>query len=285
MKHKPWESAILNNATFDYYFNFLKLITINRLKFTGLPETVDERFLKRGLFDKGQMLWFQDEEIGDLCLYFTTGGQKSVYDVPLLRQVYTSNGIYHTQRTYKNSVIIYNNYNRLPDYHDVEMFALRLADLQRTIDVNVKGQKTPKIITSNESQRLVMKNLFMQWDGNEPFIFGDKKLRDEIKLDVLDTTAPYVVDKLEIQKHMLINEFLTSKGITNANNDKKERLVQSEVSSNYGLVEMARNAATSAIQEGLDEVNKMFGHNVQVEFQTDIYYDIPINGEEGEENG
>ena len=42
------------------------------------------------------------------------------------------------------------------------------------MDVNIQAQKTPILILAEESQRLTMQNAYMQYDGNEPFIFGNK---------------------------------------------------------------------------------------------------------------
>ena len=68
----------------------------------------------------------------------------------------------------------------------------------------------------------------MQYDGNEPFIFGDKDMEfDGIKC--LKTDAPYVADNLQVLKHQIWNEALTFCGIENSNQDKKERLVADEV--------------------------------------------------------
>lgn len=284
-KHKPWQSAWLNNQTYNDYFFRLKSIGINRIEYEGLPDTCSQRFIERGLWEHGAMLFFEDEVMGLLCLPFIPGGQIDVYDIPILRRAYARNGNYNALRTNKDSVIIYNNYSHLADLPTVELFARRIADIQRTIDVNIIGQKTPKIITGSESQRLVMKNLMMQYEGNEPFIFGNKDINSDIELNVLDTTAPYVADKLEIQKHMMINEVLTYYGIENSNQDKKERLVADEVSSNYGMVENSRNVAVDSRQDCFDQVNKMFGTNITVRFKSDVVTtvnDPNIGGRNGE---
>lgn len=267
---KRWASAELNNATFIDYFDRLKSIAMNRFEWVGVPDTIDVRFLERSLFDRGYCVFFKDPVIGYLCLNANLGGQFTVYDIPRIRRVYTTNGTYSANLNEENSVIIWNNYLHKSDYMTTELAALRLSDIQRTIDVNIKGQKTPKLILANEEQRLAMKNLYMQWDGNEPFIFGDKALRRELQIEVLDTTAPYVTDKLEIQKHQVMSEYLTYLGIENANTDKKERLVADEVGGSYGHTEMNRNVALNAREEACKQINEMFGLSMSVRFKSEM---------------
>ena len=268
---KRWASAELNNATYIDYFDRLKSLAINRFEWKGLPKTVDVRFMERALFERGYCVFFKDSVLGYLCLNANLGGMFNVYDIPTTRHIYTTNSQYKATVTDKDSVIIWNNYIHKADFMTTELTALRLSDLQRTIDVNVKGQKTPKVITANEQQRLAMKNLYMQWDGNEPFIFGDKTLRNELGIEVLDTTAPYVTDKLEIQKHQIMNEYLTYLGIENSNTDKKERLVADEVGGGYGYTEMARNSALNARQDACEQINEMFPDlNISVSFKSDM---------------
>lgn len=286
---RRWESAELNNLTYqDYYFR-LRSVALNRFKWEGLPDTVDERFLERSLFERGYILFFKDPVMGYLTLNANLGGEFNVYDIPVTRRAYASNGKYNHTCSEKDSVIIWNNYNHLSDVMTTNLFAYRLSELQRTTDVNIIGQKVPKIITANEQQRLTMRQLYMQWDGNEPFIFGDKGMMGDIGVDVLDTTAPYVADKLEVQKHNYINEYLTYLGIENQNADKKERLVASESGATFGMVSVCRNAYLNAREQACEEINRMFGLNVSVKFKEDAALAIeqvtPYNKEGGGENG
>lgn len=284
---RPWSSAILNNVTYDDYYNRLRAIAVNRFEWSGLPKEVDERFLENGLFAKGQMLFFYDgPEIGYACLGFTPSGEYTIYDIPTRRYARANIGPYHFDGDVTNSVIIYNNYAHLPDVSTTGLFALRISDIQRSIDVNVKGQKTPKLITGSQSQRLAMKNLYAEWDGNEPFIFGDNALRTDITINALDTTAPYVADKLEIQKHQMMNEYLSYLGIeNNSASDKKERLVADEVSANYGLVENSRNVALNARKQACKQINEMFGLNVSVKFKSEVESTVNEPNLGGEDSG
>jgi hypothetical protein len=267
-KKQRWASAELNNKTYIDYYDRLMELALNVFEWENLPPTVDERFLELTLYEMGYCLYFDDPIIGNLALTCTIGGRLDVYRIPILRRAYAVNG-YNKMCSAKDSVLIFNNYLHTPTLLTIELFARRLYEIERSIDVNVKGQKTPKAILSSEQQRLTMKNLFMQYDGNEPFIFGDKNLDIE-GIKSLDIGSPFVADKLQILKHQIWNEALTFLGIENSNQDKKERLVSDEVGSNYGNVEAQRNVMLNARRQAVKKINAMFGTNISVKFRSSL---------------
>jgi hypothetical protein len=234
----------------------------------NLPSTIDERFLELALYSDGMAVFFRDEVLGYLALQVMIGGELDVYRVPLLRTAYATNG-YNMPLNATNSVIIFNNNLRTNSMLDVEMYARRLYEIERTIDVNVKGQKTPTLIKCNENQRLTLKNLYMKYDGNEPFIFGERDLDPE-SIKVLQTGAPYVADKLNILKRQIWNEALTYLGIDNANTEKKERLISDEVTSNLGGVAAQRFTRLNARRKAAKQINEMFGLNIEVDFREEV---------------
>lgn len=268
-KREKWESALLNNRTYLQYYNRLLELAINMYEWKNLPDTVDERFLELTLFSDGMAAFFQDDGgLGYLCLQCMIGGELDVYRIPIDRTAYATNG-YQMHLNNQNSVIVFNNYTHTNSMLDVEMYARRLYEIQRAIDVNVKAQKTPLIIRATENQRLTMKNLYMQYDGNEPFIFGDKQL-DLDGIKVLKTDAPYVADKLYILKRQVWNEALTYLGIENSNTEKRERLVSDEITSNLGGVAAQRFCRLNARRKSAEQINKMFGLNIQVDYREEI---------------
>lgn len=264
-KKKRWESAWLNNATYQQYYNRLFELAINMYEWKNLPDSVDERFLELSLFTKGMAVFFKDEVMGELCLHCAINGQLSVYGIPINRRAFAVNG-YQKTLTENDSVIIYNNYTHTNSMLDVEMYARRIYEIERTIDVNVKAQKTPTLIKGTENQMLTLKNLYMQYEGNEPFIYGDKTL-DLSGIEVLNTNAPYVSDKLNILKRQIWNEALTYLGVENSNTEKKERLVSEEVTTNLGGVEAQRFCRLNARRKAAEQINKMFNLNIQVDFR------------------
>ena len=279
------ESSLLNNRTYLQYYNRLTELAISMFEWKNLPETVDPRYLEMCLFSDGMCVFFNDEVLGFLALQVAIGGQLNVYRIPIDRRAYASNG-YQMNLTEENSVIIFNNYLHTNSVLDVEMFSKRLYNLDRAIDVNANAQKTPILIQCDESQRMTMKNLYKQYEGNEPFIFGSKAL-DVNGLKVLQTGAPYVADKLYELKVQYWNEALTYLGISNINTTKKERMITDEVTRNQGGVVASRYSRLESRRQACRQINNMFGLDIWCDYREDfqdIQEKINENEEEEEEN-
>lgn len=262
------EAFLQNQRTYLQYVNRLTELSISMFDWRNLPDTIDARFLELALFNDGMAVFFKDEVMGYLGLQVMIGGALDVYRIPITRTAFAQNG-YQIKLDQSNSVIIFNNMLHTNSILDVQEMSKRLYEIQRTIDVNVIQQKTPKIITCTENQRLVMKNLYAQYMGNEPFIFGDKNL-DLSGIKTFDTTSPYVADKLYDLKTQYWNEALTYLGISNVNTVKKERMITDEVQRNLGGTIASRYSRLFMRQQACEQINKMFGLNISVDYREDI---------------
>lgn len=263
------ESMVLNNLTYRQYLNRLTELAISMFEWKNLPDTVDARYLELHLFETGCMVYFKDDVIGDLCLDCIVNGRLDVYGNPLLRRAYSGYNNYQKLLTYKDSVIIWNNYLHCNSILDVEMFARRLYNIDRIIDINANAQKTPVLVQGNEKQRLTLLNLYKEYDGNAPFIFGDKNL-DINTLKALSTDAPYVCDKLYQLKTEIWNEALTYLGISNINIQKKERLITDEITRNQGGTIASRYSRLESRRQAVEKINDMFGTNIEVNYRKDF---------------
>lgn len=270
------DSAFLNNSTYIQYYRRLMELSISMFEWSNLPSTIDPRYLELHLFSNGSVVYFNDELIGDLCLDCTASGRLDVYGNPITRRAYSSYNNYQKELTEVNSVIIWNNYLRTNSVLDVKMFARRLYNLDRIIDVNANAQKTPVLVQGTEKQRLTLLNLYKEYEGNSPFIFGDKNL-DLNALKVLQTGAPYVADKIYQLKTQVWNEALTYLGISNINVQKKERLITDEVTRNQGGTIASRYSRLESRREAVKKINAMFRTNIEVNYRED-FQSTDING-------
>lgn len=276
-----WESAVMNNATFRQYYDRLVELSISMFEWTNLPDTIDPRFLELTLFADGNAVFFKDEEIGFLALQNIIAGPLDVYRIPIHRRAFSVNG-YSKDLNNKDSVIIWNNALHKNSMLDVQMFARRLYNLDRAVDVNANAQKTPILIVCEESQRLTFENLYKEYQGNAPVIKGDKGLNPDA-FKVLKTDAPFVADKLYQLKVQIWNEALTFLGISNINVAKKERLITDEVTRNLGAIIANRYSRLNARREACEQINRMFGLDIWCDYREDYQEVVAVENETTDE--
>lgn len=269
-KNQSFHNTLMaNGATYVQYYNRLMELSMSMFEWKNLPDTVDERYLELGLFSSGCMVFFKDDVIGELALNMTYQSGFDIYGEPTKRRAYSRYNQFQTTLDKDNSVIIWNNMLRTNSALDVQMFAYRLYNLDRIIDINANAQKTPVLITCDEKQKLTMKNLYLQYDGNYPVIFGDTNL-DIKNLSVLKTDAPFVSDKIYDLKVKIWNEALTYLGISNINTTKKERMITDEVIRNQGGTIASRYSRLESRRRAVKKINKMFGLNITVDYREDF---------------
>lgn len=269
-KNQSFHNTLMaNGATYVQYYNRLMELSMSMFEWKNLPNTVDERYLELGLFSSGCMVFFKDDVIGELALNMTYQGGFDIYGEPTKRRAYSRYNQFQTTLDKDNSVIIWNNMLRTNSALDVQMFAYRLYNLDRIVDINTNAQKTPVLITCDEKQKLTMKNLYLQYEGNYPVIFGDSNL-DIKSLSVLKTDAPFVSDKIYDLKVKIWNEALTYLGISNINTTKKERMITDEVIRNQGGTIASRYSRLESRRRAVKKINKMFGLNITVDYREDF---------------
>ena len=269
-KNQAFHSTLMaNGATYVQYYNRLMELSMSMFEWKNLPDTVDERYLELGLFSSGCMVFFKDDVIGELALNMTYQGGFDIYGEPTRRRAYSRYNQFQTTLDKDNSVIIWNNMLRTNSALDVQMFAYRLYNLDRIVDINANAQKTPVLITCDEKQKFTMKNLYLQYEGNYPVIFGDSNL-DIKSLSVLKTDAPFVSDKIYDLKVKIWNEALTYLGISNINTTKKERMITDEVIRNQGGTIASRYSRLESRRRAVKKINKMFGLNITVDYREDF---------------
>lgn len=271
-----WESADLNVASYIQYYDRLTELSISMFEWRNLPETVDARFLELTLFANGMAVFFKNDADEYLALQCAISGPLDVYRIPIRRRAYAING-FNQELDNTDSVIIYNNMLHKNSMLDVRMFARELYNLDRAISVNANAQKTPILIRCTENERLSLENLYMNYDGNKPVIYGDKQLNPNA-LTVLKTDAPYVADKLYTLKTQKWNEALTYLGISNVNITKRERLITDEVTRNQGGTIASRYSRLESRRQACAKINEMFGLDIQCDYREDYQEIVDAEG-------
>ena len=279
------DALILNNETYRDYLERLKKIALSLFEWQNLPDTMNARYLEMSLYYRGQAALLFDNDYGFINTQACDSGYINIYGLPTLincysysynqmRDTYVAGSDENSEKD-KECILVLNNYQRVPTAATLELFAYRLAELQRTFDINVKGQRTPILLRTDQKQLFTLKKMYEEYDGNSPVIFADKNLINDDSLKAIKTDAPIILQQLNDAKREIWNEALSFLGVSNLS-EKRERLISSEADSNNELVNLNLQSYLIPRQQDCKEFNDKYGltgtdKEISVRVRSDLY--------------
>jgi hypothetical protein len=287
------EAMDRNNKTYLDYYDRLKLLSTSLFEYEGLDDAFGfgaSRFLENALFEKGRASFIKDKEMGLMITNVNPTDKLNIYNLPTKVNCWSIG--YNKDYKLEDVVYIMNNEMQKPTSATIELFAYRLYDIQRTMEVNLNAQRTPVLIEGDDKSILTLQNAYMQYSGNNPVLFANKNYNISDSLNVLNTTAPYLLDKLALYKHEVWNECMTYLGINNANTDKKQVVLSPEINANNELVNYYLNCFYSTRERAIDEVNEKFGLDIKLKINKNMeellgktFEDMGLNDKEEVNDG
>ena len=290
--YKFTDSAIINDDTYYDYLERFKRIALSMFEWINLPKSMNARWLERCLYYKGMAALLKHKKYGFINTNCTSSGQVNIYGLPTklncysyefqeVRNLYVGLNPLQSEEEKEKSindkcVLVMNNWEAVPTYTTMQLFALRLYEAEQTAMTNIIAQKTPVLLVVNEKQRLTMENLYNQYNGNQPFIFGDSEQFNTDLLKSIRTDAPFIADKVMKYKEEIWNEALTFLGINSLTTEKKERLITDEANSNNELINLNLQSFLAPRLEACKQFNEMFGltgtdKEISVRVRSDLY--------------
>lgn len=258
----------------NMYLRVLGELCMNRFEWKGFPESVDTRYVEMNLYYHALAVAFVDTNTDRLMvLRGSPTGQRNLTDNPLsftLTAPTTLSNLIPNQVSARKAVPVWANYFRAPDLDIVSNYAFKLAQIDRTIEINVNSARRTKVLVHNENQRLSAANINNQLDNGDSVIALNMPLGEMISAVDLGVN-PDSIERLSILRGRMWNECMGMLGINNSNQDKKERLVADEVKANDDQVGTARRVNLNARQAAADEINAKFGDQMGFRVSVDYY--------------
>lgn len=283
------DAILLNSQTYVDYLERMKKIALSMFEWVNLPDTMNSRYLEMCLYYKGQAALLYDEDYGFINTQAADSGYINIYGLPTkincysysynkMRELYVSNTNLPAE---EECILVMNNYQRVPTAATISLFAERLCEAQRACDTNVKAQKTPLLLLTDKNQELTLRNMYAQYDGNAPVIFGDKNLLADRPIDSINTNAEFVANDIREYMQGIWNDFLCFIGINNLS-EKKERLITTEANTNNELVNLNMQSYLIPRKQACKEFNDKFGLTgtskaIDVKLRSDLYNIIKEN--------
>ena len=258
---------------------YYQMLALNRYKWENLPNGIESRYIEQMLYDNGECAMFDHPDLGLCVLRSSSRENLNIYGEPTKLTVTGFNE--HRTIMMDECVRILNNDLGLPTLEHIVYYARRMAEIDDIIMQNLRQQRVPYLFATDENNALSMKTLYDRIYQGEPAIFIDKEMLkgEPENIMVIPTLAPYLVDKLQIQKQEMERELLTFLGINNTL-EKKERLIVDETNSNNQFIKMASDIGFKQRQLACKQMNEMFGLNIRViETQDEMKEEVEQNGE------
>lgn len=261
------EKSVAHAAYADYFFR-LKSLAVTMFKWRNLPDSVNERFLEWCLFVYGRAVFFEHPTRGFMALNGMLEGI-NFYNEPLKIRPMSPAETFDSIDSDK-CVLIRNTPDMYPTFLTTKRYAETLYDIDATIDINIKAQKTPVLILTDVKQKMSAQAMYQKYNGNAPVIYGMKGTFDPNCLQVLRTDAPFVAGQLQDIKITKYNEYLSFLGIGMAD-FKRERRVTDEVEQFDQQANALANIGLSQRKHACELINKLWGLNIDVELANEPY--------------
>jgi hypothetical protein len=257
---------------------------LGRYTIKNLPETCDIRVIKQSLLFHGKVVFFERQgnvlalpcapdsdftmygDVGKGYVYgrngyseqinlYIKGGEKA----PVLEKTYSD------VKGEKTGVLVRENELEYPFVYYSWEYADKIADTLRSLDVARENIKVPYIIVAEEAIINTVKKFFEERNTNVSYIIRSGIFpADKINLLPIQTTPESLKACTDLIEWYM-NDYDALCGInSNANPDKKERLLVDEVNANNQSTKSYIDNIIEYMQGELDFVNEVFNLNLEV---------------------
>lgn len=265
MKTKIINSQLSNFKTYQSDFRQMVTLAENVFEFVDLPEFIDVAYMNKQLLRRGSVAFSKDEELGVIALPYRNIGKLDVYGRPKKIEVFAYNNSYHRILDRGEFVIMYDNNGRYPLYLDIAQLAERIALCERTQDINIAQQKTPRVWKADDSSINTVRAMLNNVDSNSETVVAHSSL-DIDELECVLEPAPYVTDKIDLHLDKLWAKFFRLIGIANIQEQKRERVIQDEMIASQGGTIASRYSRFQPRKNAIEQINAKFGTNISVRY-------------------
>lgn len=268
MKRKLVNSQLTSYQTYLMYYIRCLTMAKNTFNLKDLPENnlIDLDFVNDCLVKNASIAWFKDEILGLLALPYTSLSGLDLYGNPTKIEAVGKNG-YRKILNRGEFVIMYDNSEKQSLIPWICQYSERLSESTRTIDINIKQQRTPRVWTTKQENVETLKAILNEIDGMCENVIGYESINLDDTNCVLEP-APFVADKVDGIKNAIWAEYLQMIGISSLTIQKKERNIRDEINAMLGGNVAMRFSRFTPRKTAIDKINKLFNTNIKV-----CYYD------------
>ena len=275
MSRKHWkerfgEGGVCDfKANYDYFFKWLLSKTCACFYIEGLPETLDEYYVKSTLLIDGDIAI--SEFNGNLyAVIGAPGGKPDEYYRPTVYTVANPVLGSKTINDNEDGVIIYNTpsdtYVPGGIYGLISQTATLLADNIVSINCCQINARVVALITADSKAQAIeaentMKNIY----AGKPYKVLRSDIIERIGINPIANaqTSSNISELVELHNYIVSNYF-QSIGIRSNNLRKKSHMLQDEIDVQNNFLQISIYEILTSWQKGFDKVNELYGTDIKV---------------------
>ena len=268
-----------NTALFGYFVKYLFQKLVSVFRFENLPETWAENYFKYVLMGYGFIAVFDSEKYGIIPQQCTLSDTHTIFYQP--SRVIIANPVLNmlNLKIGEDCELI----KLQPDYGSpmdiVSTYADLMAVALETASINLLNSKASYIFfAQNKAVAETYAEMYDQLSSGKPFTVLDRNMKNEDgslnwEMFTQNVGQNYITDRVLGDMKTIEDRFNTRIGIPNANTQKRERLISSEVESNDVDTTALVNVWLDTLRESIEKVNRKYELNIKVSYRYDNYYD------------
>lgn len=248
---------------------------ISVFSWNDLPTLVESDLMETKAYSNGSVALCYDRFLNRFILgsyipleYLDTDKRQ-----PSRIKLIAQGGIYE----FDEFVILYDTASRIMLGPIIMEKCERLVETQRTIDINVHQQRTPRVTIVPEDKLQSMKNLNAQIDNYEDNVVGVSDEFDVQQYTSILQPAPPIFNELYQYKCQLYSEILNLLGITSVTQQNRERLIVDELRFSNGGTFQSRFNRYNPRAQFVKDFELKFGNYVD-KIPSFVLYDEVIKG-------
>ena len=259
---------------YDFHFKWLLNKTAQCFYIKGLPDTINETYLKTNLLLDGNICVTDFNDKLYACIG-SVGGPPNEYYVGT---VYTiANPVLGSKMVNigKDGIVIYNN--AIDEftgdcwtsglYELINQTATLLADNIVSISCNQINCRVQAMVTADsEAQAIAGEIALKKMYAGNPYQILRSDLIDKINVNPINTSAnaQNISELVELNNYIISNYF-QSIGIRANDIRKKSHVLQDEIDVQNDYIQVSIYEILTSWQKGFDETNDLYGTDIHVE--------------------
>ena len=277
---------------FRFYFKQLSNIATSLFKWKNLPSTVDERFLMENLILCGKVCWTQFNS-NIYALNGNIGGEPNVYYEPqffiIANPILGSKEVRIRNKDGSDSIdgldgilMGLTDMDHFTDigkngglYGLIYQTAGLLADNTSSINcAQINGRVSQLWVADSDSLTRTVEEVVRDIYEGRPYRILTQDMIDQVHtLPAAQQGQANTLLNLIEARRSIYQDFFNQLGIGYQGNSKRERVNTAEIGLMRGCLDISLSNMEKNLKADLEKVNELFGTDIQVEINEEVFYE------------